>query len=334
MIDKIKIPVIMKTRNTKKVNMYNKKRPPAGLILIIGLFITFLIFPLKVKAQSAAGLTIVPPKLELFANPGDTINESIRLTNDSTLPQTFGILVEDFRSTGEEGQVVLEESGTETYSLQSWIKPSTPAIVVQPGEEIIFPFSIIVPKDAEPGGHYASILFQMGGSEVTPGVTSVRSRIGALILLRISGDVREDSQIENFSVPKYSQRGPIDFTLRVKNNGTTHIRPKGTIIVTNIFGKKVAEIPLTGYNVFPGAIRKMDTTWEKENLFGVYTATLVATYGQQNLPLTAVTTFTVASYVSLIILVVGLISAYTFIVSLIKGRSRLLKAIRVILTGK
>lgn len=302
--------------------------------LITAFVISIIFFATSIQAQDAAGLTIIPPKLELFANPGDTINESIRLTNDSNLPQTFGIVVEDFRSTGEEGQVVLEESGTESYSLQSWIKLSTPAIVVQPGEEIVYPFSIIVPRDAEPGGHYASILFQIGGTEIIPGVTSVRSRIGALILLRTSGDVREDSQIENFSAPKFSQRGPIDISLRVKNNGTTHIRPNGTIIVTNIFGRKVAELPLSGYNVFPGAIRKMDTTWEKENLFGVYTATLVATYGQQNLPLTAVTTFTAASYVSLVILVVGLISAYIFIVSLIKGRSRLIKAIRVILTGK
>jgi hypothetical protein len=314
--------------------MYNRKSPPAGLLFIIGLFIALMLFPLKVMAQETVGLTIVPPKLELFANPGETINESIRLTNDSILPQTYGIVVEDFRATGEEGQVVLEESGTELYSLQSWINLSAPGIVVQPGEEIIYPFAINIPKDAEPGGHYASILFQIGGAEEIPGITAVRSRVGALILLRISGDVREDSQIEDFSAPKFSQKGPIDFTLRVKNNGTTHIRPNGTIIVTNKLGKKVAELPLTGFNVFPGAIRKMDTTWEKENLFGIYTATLVATYGQQNLPLTASTTFAAASYPSLAILLIGLISAYVFITSMIKGKSRIVKAIKIILTGK
>lgn len=302
-------------------------------LLIVGL-ISLAIVPPKVFAQDSAGVTIIPPKLELFANPGDTINESIRITNLSDVPQTYSIVVEDFRSTGEEGQVVLEETGMESYSLRSWIKPSAPAIVVQPNAEIVYPFSIIIPRDAEPGGHYASILFQIGSDANTPGVTSVKSRVGALILLRTSGNVVEDAVIESFDAPGFSQKGPVEFSLRVKNNGTTHIRPNGTIIVTNLFGKKVAEVPLSGLNVFPGAIRKMDTKWEKENLFGIYTATLVATYGQQNLPMTAATKFTVASYTGIAIMLIGIFAAYILIVSLTKGKGRIFKAIKIIFTGK
>lgn len=304
------------------------------LLLNAGLIASILLSVSPINAQESVGLTIVPPKIELFANPGDTISESIRLTNNSQSPQTYSIAVEDFRSTGEEGQVVLEEVDLSSYSLRSWIKPGAPAIVVQPNEEVVYPFSIVIPKNAEPGGHYASILFQIGGAENVPGVTSVRSRVGALILLRISGDVKEEAKIESFEAPNFSQKGPVEFSLRVSNNGTTHIRPNGTIIVTNIFGRKVAEVPLSGLNVFPGAIRKMDTMWEKENLFGMYTATLVATYGQQSLPLTAVTKFTVASYIGVTLLVVGALSLYVLITSLVKGKGRLLRALKMIATGK
>ncbi|OGV92878.1 hypothetical protein A3B57_02760 [Microgenomates group bacterium RIFCSPLOWO2_01_FULL_47_10] len=303
-------------------------------LLLLCVFMVTLSIATPVSAQEAVGITIVPPKLELFSNPGDTINESIRVKNVSGLPQTYSIVVEDFRSSGEEGQVVLEETETNAYSLQSWIKLSAPAIVVQPNEEVLFPFAINVPKDAEPGGHYASILFQIGSLDPIPGVTSVRSRIGALILLRTSGDVKEDANIESFDAPVYQQRGPVEFSLRVKNNGTTHIRPGGTVVVTNIFGKKVAELPLSALNVFPGSVRKMNTLWEKENLFGMYTATLVATYGQQNLPLTASIKFTVASYTGIGLLVLGVIAGYFFIISLVQGRGRLRQALKVILTGK
>jgi hypothetical protein len=187
-----------------------------------------------------------------------------------------------------------------------WIEPSTENISVQPGAEVTFPFTVTVPTEAEPGGHYASILFQLGG-QPEAGVTSVQHRIGSLILLRVSGDVVEEGVIESFS---------------------------GTIIVTNIFGKKVDEIPLSGSNVFPGSIRRMATTWEKENLIGNYTATLVATYGQQNLPLTAATKFTVISPVAAILLVAGTIAALIFIASLISGRGRVLKALRILTTGR
>ncbi len=289
----------------------------------------------QVRAQGNAGLTLIPPKYELFANPGDVITETIRLRNNSTDPITFAVLLEDFSSAGEEGKVVLEEGETEqNYSLKDWIEPSSKNVFLQPEEEITFPFSIVVPNDAEPGGHYASLIFQIGGDETVGGVTSVQHRVGSLILLRVSGNVVEDAQIESFSAPTYSQKGPVSFDLRVKNNGTTHVMPNGTIVITNIFGKKVEEIPLDGANVFPGAIRKMTTEWDKQSLLGIYTATVVATYGQQSLPLTSAVKFTVFSPVMAILLSVGLVAGLVFLLSIISGRSRLLKALKIIATGK
>lgn len=309
-----------------------KRIAPLIGILFIGLF---FLSERVVTAQGLAGLTLIPPKFELFANPGDIVSETIRVRNNSDSPYTVGVLVEDFSSAGEEGKVVLEEGESdEVYSLKRWIEPGSENLVIQPGEEATLPFTISVPRDAEPGGHYASILFQIGGGEPQPGVTSVQHRIGSLILLRVSGDVVEEGEIESFSAPSYSQKGPVTFELRVKNNGTTHIQPNGTIIITNMFGKKVDEIPLNGSNVFPGSIRRMGTQWEKENLLGHYTATLVATYGQQNLPLTAATKFTVISPVAAIMLIVGVVAGLIFIASLISGRSRVLQALKILTTGK
>lgn len=139
--------------------------------------------------------------------------------------------------------------------------------------------------------------------------------------------------IETFSAPGRSEAAPIDFTLRVKNDGNVHIRPKGTIIITNLFGQKVDEIPLEGANVLPGATRKMDTAWEKDNALGSYTATLVATYGQQSLPLTAATKFNVISNTALILVIAIVIIALLFIISLITGRGRLKKAIQALTQG-
>jgi len=306
------------------------------LILLTGLLVT-LSLATPVKAQDSTTISIIPPKFELFANPGDIITETIRIRNDSETPQTYGVLVEDFSSSGEEGKVVLEEGQEDTvYSLRKWIELSSTNLLIQPGEETIFPFTISVPKSAEPGGHYASILFQIGGADVNPDqtVTSVQHRVGSLVLLRVSGNVVEQASIESFQAPAYSRQGPVDLSLRIKNEGTTHVRPSGTIIITNMFGKKVDEIPLNGLNVFPGAIRKMDTTWDKGTLLGQYTATLVATYGQQNLPLTAATKFVVISPIAGILMVVGVIAALLFTISALQGRNRLLKALKVIISGE
>jgi hypothetical protein len=286
-----------------------------------------------VNAQTR-GITVIPPKFELFSVPGDTLTERIRLKNESSFPITVSVVIEDFTSAGEEGEVALEEESSNTsFSLAKWVEPSSKDIVLQPNEETNVSFDINVPRDAEPGGHYASILFASGG-EAVPGAAAVTQRVGALILLRVSGNVEEKGIIETFETPNYLQNGPVVFTLRVLNEGNVHIQPKGTIVVTNLLNQKVAELPLEGNNVLPGAVRKMETSWDKSNLLGVYTATLVATYGQQNLPLTAATRFTVASPIAAGALVIGIIALFIFVVSLFTGRKRLSKAMRVLTTGK
>ena len=280
------------------------------------------------------GITIIPPKFELFGNPGDQITEKIRVRNDSQSPVSYAVLVEDFTSTGEEGQVALEEGQHDSlFSLAQWLELETKDLILQPNEEKSMSFTINVPRNAEPGGHYASILFQVGGTAI-PGAASVSQRVGALILLRVSGNVTEKGMIQTFETPKYSQTSPLNLTLRLKNDGNTHIIPKGTIIITDLFGRKVDELPLNAQNVLPGATRKMDTEWKRPNLLGYYTATLVATYGQQSLPLTAATKFVVCSTTAAVLLVVGIVAGILFVISLISGRSRLLKALRVIVSGK
>jgi hypothetical protein len=304
------------------------------LYLSVFLVIVGLILPSNsVFAQTGTskGLTVIPPKFELFANPGDTVTEKVRLRNESDFPVTYNVITEDFTSSGEEGAVALEDqtSTNTNYVLANWITPELKDISLQPKEESTFNFKIDVPKDAEPGGHYASILFSSGG-ETQPGAASVTSRIGSLILLRISGNVKETAAIETFEAPNYSQKGPVVFTLRMKNDGNVHIRPKGTIIITNLLNQKVAEIPLAGANVLPGAVRKMDTSWDQTNPLGVFTATLVATYGQQNLPLTSAIRFTVISPLAAILITLAIVAAIVFLITLITGRHRFKKALKAL----
>jgi hypothetical protein len=302
--------------------------------------IFFLLFfsPKSITAQEGRSISVVPPKFELFANPGDIVTERIKISNNSVVVSTYSILIEDFGSTGEEGQVVLEEEGADTkYSLASWIEPAEREIILQPNEEKTLVFNINVPRDAEPGGHYASLLLQSAVDQnaATEGgaAAQVSQRIGNLVLLRVSGNISESAQIETFEAPAISKTVQFNFTLKKKNDGNVHIRPKGTIIITDLFGRKVDELPLEGANVLPGATRKMDTAWEKENLLGSYTATLVATYGQQSLPLTAATKFNVISNTTLVIGSIAMIALIIFLISLVSGRGRLKKALKALTQG-
>lgn len=280
--------------------------------------------PKTSRAQdvSPRSVAVIPPSFELYANPGESISDKLRVRNDSSVETQYSILVEDFKAVGEEGQVdLVDDQSNTTFSAAKWVTPNPKNFSLKPGAEIEVPFSISVPKDAEPGGHYCSILVKIGGADsVAGGGAAVQSRVGSLVLLRVSGNIKEEATVESFSSDKtYYEKSPVNLSLRVRDTGNNHLRPKGTIVITNIFGQKIAELPLNGLNVLPGAIRKMDTEWKfSAFLANRYTATLVATYGQQNKPLSATASFII--FPRVLAIVVGAI--LLVIILMILGRKR------------
>jgi hypothetical protein len=270
------------------------------LLAIAAVAITLLAAP--TSTSFAETISVIPPRFELRGNPGDTIQEKLRIRNDSQQSITYAIQVEDFKAKDDQGGVDLVEADDKdntSYKLASWITTDPDRITIAAGEEKVITATIKIPKNAEPGGHFASVLIKRSGGDVAGGA-SVDSRIGSLFLLRVSGAITESAAVDSFKAEEsIAQYGPVSFSLRTKNDGNVHVQPKGTIVVYNIFGREVTKIPLTQANVLPGSARIVKTTWDEKNLVGRYTATLQATYEQNSQPgiepktLTASTTFVV-----------------------------------------
>jgi hypothetical protein len=302
------------------------------MIVLIGACTLIFLCAMPSAAREATvggtGVTIVPPSFELYGNPGDSLTERIKVRNDSDAEMRYSLLVEDFKAVGEEGGVGLidDDQSNSTYSLAKWVFPEPKSFTLAAGQEKEISFSINIPKNAEPGGKYGSILVKIGEEGKVQSGASVSSRVGSLILLRVSGNVKEEASVASFKTDKgYYEKGPISFMLRVKNTGNNHIRPKGTIVVSNIFGQKVAQIDLNGKNVLPGAIRKMDTEWKpKGMLANRYTATLVATYGQSSgQSLSSSVSFIVFPKYMIVLMLIGILA----LVGAISGRKSIKKSI-------
>ncbi|HBG81710.1 TPA: hypothetical protein DDW69_02600 [candidate division CPR2 bacterium] len=279
------------------------------------LFLFFL--PIALMAEGGTGssssVTVIPPRFELYGSPGQSVSDqTIKIVNEQDREATYQIEVADFSAAGEDGGVELHDDQSDfTYSLAKWIRIDEKSVNIGPKKTAFIKFGIDLPKNAEPGGHYASIIVGMGGGAKVVNGASVNPRIASLVLLRVAGTVDEKAHIESFIAPKYSEKTPINLELRIKNRGQNHIKPKGTIVITNILGVKVDEIPLNGENVLPGSIRKMNTEWKHNKLLsGRYTATLVATYGEKNnQPLSASVSFIVFPKYLAGLYSVGIVSA-------------------------
>lgn len=298
------------------------------LAAVSGIVLLGILLPAVPRAEAVA---MSPLTFELFANPGDKITNTLSIRNDTDAPTGVSISVEDFIAAGEEGRVALESSeGPSSYSLSKWVTVSPQTFTLDPHGSQAVEFIIDVPLDAEPGGHYSSVLANVGAASQTEGGVGVASKVGSLVLLNVAGDVKESVRVAEFSTPNYSEFGPISILTRFENTGTVHTKPRGFILIKDMFGREVDKIVLDQKNVLPNSIRRMEVEWGKKYMFGRYEATLAAIYGTTNEPLSSVTTFWVipwkiASAVGLIVLLI--------LIMLIKGRKRIRLALRIIFKG-
>lgn len=301
-------------------------------IAFTSLFLTllFLIFnPLKqVEALDYAGLSLSPPTFELSANPGDNLKNNIRVQNLSEITMKVVVEKRNFKALGEEGGVDLREPET-PFSIASWITVFPTEAEIPAKGTANFLFQTSIPLNAEPGGHFASIVFRLGeqGASQQSGA-KVAQELGALVLLRVSGKTTEKASLASFgSSKRIWDKGPIEFDIRIKNEGNVHLKPTGIITVKDIFGRKVGSFEVDPRNVLPGAIRKSTAIWDSKFLFSRYTATLALNYGTQGQVLAGSTIFYAFPYKIVGPIVLGLI---ILIFLLFRARRRVGLALKVL----
>lgn len=198
------------------------------------IFLFFTLGAVFVYADAAQAITVGPAKLEYSADPGDTIQGSIFVFNDGAETETLYAAFEKFTEVNGEKKF----SPGEAVELANWFRMPHKVTLLPKGQENV-PFTIEVPKNAPPGGHFAVIWW--GNAPPDSGQVSIVTRAGVLVYLRVSGDVRENGELLSFSslAGRVVTRLP-DFEVRFRNGGNTYLKPRGEIAVKNIFGGTIA----------------------------------------------------------------------------------------------
>jgi len=283
-------------------------------------------------------LSITPLSFELTANPGDPpIENTIRVFNPTNNTIAVEMEAEDFEALGEGGEIIVAPQEEITYSLKRWVRIIPEKFTLEPKEHQFVRFVIEVPENAEPGGKWCSILAGIGGiiGEQFTG-TAVTIKTGALVLLTVSGDFVEDLVVREFTAPSFLEQGPVPFTIKFENRGTVHVRPKGFVTIRKpgfLFFEetKVADVIFPQQNVLPGAVRKVEAELNKKWLFGKYTANLVGSYGDANLPFNIFLTFWVFPWkIALGVFIIILL----MIIFFVKTRRRWRLAFRALFKGE
>ena len=289
---------------------------------------TLAISLLAVSVITAQALTVSPARAELTGDPGETISDSFLIINEQNADQTFYTSVENFESQGESGTPNFTAS---KEGLPTWIKVEE-KVTLKKGERIKIPYSITIPKDAEAGGHFAAIFLSTVPPSLGDGQVSVGAKVGMLVLLKVTGNVKEDGGLLSFVIKegkKVMTSIPINFVYRFNNKGNDRVKPEGSITIKNMLGNEVARLDANKSlgNVLPGSTRRFEITYggieappvsapffdqvkfEKDNFaLGIYTANLSLGFGNSGKAVSSISYFIFPWQLLTVVLVVALIA--------------------------
>jgi hypothetical protein len=213
-----------------------------------------------------------PTRFNLTLAPGEQQTVTVQVLNREGRAGAFRLSIEDF-SGGESPLEPTQLYGSEAgpFTAKAWVRPAVQALNLDHGQRGFIRVVVQVPRDAEPGDHYAAVLVERvpedGGSAF-----SVVSRVGSLFLITVKGEVVQNGNITDLQVLRSVYWGyPIVTRLSAMNEGNVHLIPEGSVIIRNMFGLPVAEIPVERWIVLRGSRRSLDLPWHPGFALGRYT---------------------------------------------------------------
>jgi hypothetical protein len=215
------------------------------------------------------------------ALPGQTINDSVVLTNQTSQPEDFQIWASDGYNTKVGGAFALRPVGYPMTGVGTWVNThlGTAVYGLAGNESVTLRFSVTVPANATPGFHAGGIealnVTPVAQPTSGPAHFVVHRGIGTAMFVQVAGPVHAAAAVSDISVKSsvpaigFGSR-TADVSFQLENTGNTLLSGFAVVTVTDLFGRTVKTFAPVGVQVFvPGArFTVQEPTWKNLPLIG------------------------------------------------------------------
>lgn len=240
----------------------------------IGLACVFMLFAIVVPF-SASAITISPLKIDIALDPGQTQQYEITLYNETKEPVYLTGTLEAVTPKGEDGEAEISKPEKNNLAV-SWIKLPVNSFELKPGQIAHVPLIVNIPATAPVGGYYLASMWQTSfAPKKDQSQIGVSSRIGAILLIRVNGEVKEQLNVADFKITdgqKWSSYKNVGFSVRLENQGNVHVSPQGQLVIKNMFGGVSASLPFNSEkgNILPSSVRQFENSWGSQGKDGFF----------------------------------------------------------------
>lgn len=240
--------------------------------LALALLIAPLIFSANVSAAPAPdtknkGLYVSPLRSYLTLNAGQSVTRAFTAANLTDSPMTITTDIDQFSMVDYSYDYRFNEVDND------WVKLTEPATALKPYESHELAYTVTVPKNAAPGGHYYTLYAAApikNGDNTTSTV-----RVATLLYLTVQGTLTRSLQVTKSSIPYFSADTTIPYSFDVKNTGNIHYF---ALVSARIDGLFYSDAPNgTSQLLMPGTTRTINASITTPPLPGIYNLTYTIT---------------------------------------------------------
>ena len=230
----------------------------AGLALLVG--------PRVAQADGEVSFGIRPTKAfedrpETFSyfsyelTPGAVLTDEALVMNDGEVPVTLKLYAADGITAQNAGTAFAkqgQESTGASRGVSRWLSLSMTEIALEPGEEMVVPFTINVPSDAASGHHVAGLVVEAPPTEGGEGQLAVNvvRRVGVAVVIDVPGPHVAGLEITRTCLRQQDEQGAT-FEIDVRNTGNVFVKGEGSLPIADGSGEELASIPLSMDTVLP-----------------------------------------------------------------------------------
>lgn len=250
-----------------------KKHLISSFTLLVIAFLSLCIVSAPVLAvdDDATGedtITVSPSSQRFEMKAGAAESENLTVINNGQSTTKFIVYSRPYSVTNEQYELQFEKTADNT-DLYQWVQFAQTTYTLAPGEQIDIPYTVSVPAQAAPGGHYGIIFVETQPAQNSGESVMRKKRIGSLILANVEGDITRQGHLVSSHVAFWQTAPPVTTSHRVENTGNTDFETTVNTTIKDLFGS-VKHQHARDYVVYPGTIRNITFEWDRAPWFGIF----------------------------------------------------------------
>lgn len=237
-----------------------------GAILFSGYILTT---PVKAAGETES-ITLSPVSKHYEFDAGAATKDTFKIINDGKMGYDFIVYARPYtiiNSNYDEPNYGDEANKKANADAYKWVTFDQERYHLEPGESVDVSYSLSVPQNAAPGGHYGVMFAET--QSATGEMIGRNKRVGSVVYATVNGDYTTGADIARPGANPFQIYPPLTGTVSVKNTGNASFVTNVTFNVFDVFGNKKYSFQ-GDYDIMPESTRAIKLEWQESPSFGLY----------------------------------------------------------------